>query len=772
MPPGYNRARQPVRVMNNMIRPYLSTHVDDATLQHMELASTKLSATLAKLESQGVSTPATRAEYVRRDLERIGSNVLELVLVQPPRQLLGYLWAKRFMKTLNEMSEHGENYRPNKTMNDTMQFNLEYLHAAWSCCQVHVEETTKLDEANVVKLLEALDELRHTTMVYCLLRARAVGEESGRRELEEMTIGAMLAWVNLRGRRYQALDEEFLRLVLKPHDLALRNSYGIGADAISHGIQEVSDALRTGQFKAAERLFSLSSKDIAIDRDRDLKIPADVAQKGVRAFDDLLNAGICNLSNQTRLPQALMQDLSFSRGENTEFLADGDYQATPLRTLPARVKPCIRLGDDYYTTDGQFLRDGAYRAIQRGLLQRDPAYRQQWNERQKQLTEQAFLTCFSRQLNGAAAFRSIYFRDPAKSDWAETDLVLAVDSVLFVIEAKAGVTPMHSPASDFHRHMKTVERLVVKAQEQCGRFLDYLGSANSVPIYRLHGGKHEKVGDLRRADYSTILPIGLTVESLAPFSATAQHLGPTIPHFSVHPFMSMSVEDLLVINRFLPTLGELVHYLKVRQQACAVPDTTLPDESEFLGAYVSLNRFDIILKRQRSKAGMVLWNYFADVVDSYFETEQPSRRPVPRQVYSAELASMLKFLDKRRPRGWVKCDSAIRDLGKKERVELTKGIRALKASPEHHQHQWTLTLNPVPLQVCLCLNGVEPTERELRADAETECVRAHVEALNVLLLCYNRKGNIIRARFRSYVRPIGEGGDKDATSVQEQLSEK
>jgi len=43
-----------------------------------------------------------------------------------------------------------------------------------------------------------------------------------------------------------------------------------------------------------------------------------------------------------------------------------------MRTLPARIKPGIRLGEDYFATDGQFVRDSAYRAIQWGLWKRLP----------------------------------------------------------------------------------------------------------------------------------------------------------------------------------------------------------------------------------------------------------------------------------------------------------------------------------------------------------------------------------------------------------------
>lgn len=57
---------------------------------------------------------------------------------------------------------------------------------------------------------------------------------------------AMGAWVNLRGRRYQVLEEEFIAFVLMPHDEALRRSYGMGSKAIAVELQAMADSTRVG----------------------------------------------------------------------------------------------------------------------------------------------------------------------------------------------------------------------------------------------------------------------------------------------------------------------------------------------------------------------------------------------------------------------------------------------------------------------------------------------------------------------------------------------
>jgi len=143
---------------------------------------------------------------------------------------------------------------------------------------------------------------------------------------------------------------------------------------------------------------------------------------------------------------------------------------------------------------------------------------------------------------------------------------------------------MHSPATDFDRHERVIRELIVKAYEQCKRFLDYLGSAREVPLCARVDNQFVEVARLRRDSYRVILPIGLTVESFTPFSAMCKDFPEIQPLLGKHPFVSMSVDDLFVLDRFLPTTGALLHYLEVRQQVAGIRRAMLFDEIDHLGA--------------------------------------------------------------------------------------------------------------------------------------------------------------------------------------------
>ena len=517
--------------MAEKTRGRLATVFDEATRARLAALVDELPSHLAKLEAKGVRDVYDAAESLRRDMERLGNRVRHLILRQSPKGLLGYVYSMGHMNIAGEMAEQGENYRPNKAMFDEMQCLLENVHAAWSSSNAMAEETARVDQGEVADLFKALEELRATTLLYCLMRSKGIGLDAGDPAQGDLALRAMMAWVNLRGRRYQVLEEGFLTFVLRPHDAALHKCYGMSAEEIAAGVQSIADTVRTGFSDAAERL---ERGVVAAGPEGPEGATEETVAKVMAAYDDMLNGGICNLSRHAHLKEEVLKDLSFSPGENVEFLAEGALRGTPLRTLPALVKPGIRLGDDYYVAEVQFLRDVAYRAIQRGLLGRDRSYREEWNRRQKRMLEDAFPRIFASQFKGATIHRSVFYKDVATGNWVESDLVVVLEDVLLVVEAKAGVMAMASPAVDFDRHMASVERLIVSAYRQCKRFLEYLASGPRVPIYRLEGGEYRRVAEIAFGDYRKVLPIGLTVESVSPFSSCLNNVEAAEPLLGRH----------------------------------------------------------------------------------------------------------------------------------------------------------------------------------------------------------------------------------------------
>ena len=59
-----------------------------------------------------------------------------------------------------------------------------------------------------------------------------------------------------------------------------------------------------------------------------------------------------------------------------------------------------------------------------------------------------------------------------------------------------------------------------------------------------------------------MVPIGLTVESFSPFSTYCKELPQVEPLLGKHAFVSLSIDELFVLKRFLPTPGSFAHTWK------------------------------------------------------------------------------------------------------------------------------------------------------------------------------------------------------------------
>jgi hypothetical protein len=697
-----------------------------------------------------------------REMETSAAQVRELIAAQPPTSLLGYLWSQMFLGFQKHRDEKGDDARPDGDVIKEFQFILEYVHAVWSG---HKGEfaTGELDEAKAKELIEVCRKLSNTAMFHAMASSQ-LGEIADFGDAtSDVEFQAKSSWLLIRGHRYQVLEHEFFEFTLKPHDEALRKAYGIGADEIATDIQSIADSLRAGYSDAIFRMFGgfdACQKRMAEDgitlEEAMAKFKAEGREFAAEAGDaikEMFYGGICNLSKHTKLPEKLLEDMAYQPGAEEAFFADGDFKGTPYRTLPARIKPLVKLSDGYYATDGQFVRDSAYRAIQRGLIARLPDYREGWNKNQKGMTETAFSTILASQLKGATLFEEVYFKDPANGQWAETDLVGLIGDVMFVVEAKAGVMAMQSPATNFQSHIRTIRELVLKAYRQCKRFLDYLASGTDMPIYRLKDGRYEEAGKINLKNLRCIYPIGLTVESFTPFSSMCKEIPEVVPILGKHPFVSMSVDDLFVLKRLLPSAGELFHYLEVRQAVAGIPQAMIFDEIDHLGAYVLRNRFDHDIQEQLKKADRVAWDTFSHVVDQYFGQLDWETAPVPSQSYPKQIAALLAFLERTRPPRWLRIDAELRNYGDLARNDINKLLGEILPTLERHHVRRILIGSGTIVQIWFSTEMGLPAPADMQRQAEIACLVAGTASATALRLQCDKDANFLVASTSNYAAP-------------------
>lgn len=619
------------------------------------------------------------AQIKLRELESIGKKIFELISNLPSKDLLGRLYSQRIMESLNRATKIDDQAN---SQSDTQvnQLLLEYMHAVLATTPV--EMSAVFSEEKYDELYELARKMQSDSSLFVLFIISEKNQDVLEFSNRQIWLDCILNWLLVRGNRYHALEGEFYAFVLTPHKQALGEVYGVNVAEIADGFQKLANCQVNGISNAAETIQKLSNSKKNYFR-KNSKISPNHVEEAQSAFEDLLYGGITNVSRHTNLPTKLLDDLAFKHGEETEFFATGDFSGTPFRTLPVRKKPFIKIDTEYYSLDPYFARDSGYRALLHSLLQQRPEYKQQFEVIQKNMSEGAFTEILGALLPAAHVYREIYYKDPTTKNWAENDTLVIVDDVLYLIEAKAGAAAtIVSPVLDFQRHARAVQDLVVKAFKQCERFFNYLASKDEVPIYQLEAGRHREVARLRLSEFRVLVPIGLTVESFSPFAASCKELPEINPLLGKHAFFSLSIDDLFILRRVLPTPGLFAHYIEVRQAVAAKRGSRIYDEVDHLGAYFRFNRFDVEIDEQlkSSENSVSVWDQMGNFIDDYFESSIRKPTKPPQQDFPREVSQLLNALDHSRKTGWLCVESLVRNLGQEGREKLNRYLLGFRVS--------------------------------------------------------------------------------------------
>jgi preprotein translocase subunit SecA len=502
----------------------------------------------------------------------------------------------------------------------------------------------------------------HLTIDYqmCLTAHRRVQDPGLDMELEEFRFRNEIFWMNIRGKRYQPHERQALLDVLAPHSDILFKLFGIDARALVYELDKVLAKLTRGLADAVPELKRFH-KD-ALDRfealagDHDgLSFDAlvgkvfednDLAARGRAVTGEVFGMDLFDVGKNTALPQALLDALSWSPGEDAEFFAPGEFCGWPLRIWPIMRRPFIRLDGQIFCFDIFSLFDNIYRVLRRVVVSREPSYDDTWNKRQQAVSEELPFTYLARLLPGARTYRPVYYWWAPRGGRAqrhEADGLVIFDDHLLVIEVKGGAFTYTSPANDLPAHLESLRALLQAPARQGSRFVDYLESADEVPIA---DADHKEIGRLRRRDYRHITICAVTLDAFTALAARAQHLAPVGIDIGRRAVWPLSIDDLRVYAELFDNPLVFLHFIEQRMRAGQSRHVDLNDEMDHLGLYVAQNNYSqYAAEVMANKFDRLSFDGFSTPIDEYFSTllcGDPSK--LPRQPMPARLADIIRLL--------------------------------------------------------------------------------------------------------------------------------
>jgi len=351
-------------------------------------------------------------------------------------------------------------------------------------------------------------------------------------------VQAQMLWTSVRCHRYFIHDMPHLYDLLTPHDDVFRKIFGISVNDFLEGIRNIQYSLSEGLGLVTEEMHKfhgkfmkeLQNENISIiDCESPEKFQAMLKKVGweeqwVSICGRFVYFDLFDLQKITNLPTELLRELSWSPGEETSFLAPGEFVGWPLRLWPIKIRPFLYVDGRYYCFDLINLMDDLYRIVERLIIRLKPNYRDKWNRRQKAISESLPFKFFNRLLPNNKTYRSVhyeYITNPIEEKDHETDGIIIYGDHLIIVEIKAGVFTSHPPTTNFLDYIGSIKDLIEKPATQAKRFIEYLHNSDQVSIYVPNTGETVV---LKKEQFRHITACVVTLDNLTHIAAQADKL--------------------------------------------------------------------------------------------------------------------------------------------------------------------------------------------------------------------------------------------------------
>ncbi|MFP4977495.1 SEC-C metal-binding domain-containing protein [Paenibacillus sp. CN-4] len=697
-----------------------------------------------------------------KKIDELVNSIRSLVVRCDPLKLLVQGYYGMLVSMIDKSSEFQHDF------NDTVAVRMvDYVQSIIVSTPPLENREKELDDQLISELSTKVSELYSSFKYFHMTHSAYLKENDPNYdpEYDMLYVQAQELRTTVRGDRYAVHEIEHLRDLLTPHDDVFNELFNISIEDFLSGIKKLQfslmqgfnqlmldiEELREQTLEAVER--KLTTEQIFSDPRE--AMDAVVNEKGLGELKEsvtnrLFGFDLFDVRKVTGLPDSLLRELAWEPGEETDFFAAGEYAGWPLRRLPIEIRPFISIDNNIYCFDLYSLFDNLYRVIQRLILRLKPEYKQEWNVKQKEVSEELPFKLFCNLLSGAEVVRSIYYPSntgkSGKKEWCENDGIIIFDDHLLVIEVKAGSFTYTPPSTDFPAYIQSIKALIKSPRDQAKRFIDYLYSADTVTIY---DEQHNPIRDLRGADFRQVTICGITIDNFNSFAARASKLTPLGVELNLTPVWSISVDDLRVYIDYFDSPSMFTHFIEQRYKAAQTEEIELYDELDHLGMYIKHNHY--VTTASENGGQRVLWNGYREKLDNYFvkliiDGETPDK---PLQNVPIMIEDIIKMLDHQSKKGRCKVVSSLLDMDGDTRDQLEAQLKiVLREQSETGRLKLLSLFGDVKITVACNQEGITSFSNEYVNDyILATLLRTNDSERLGLYLTYSREGELIDVDF-------------------------
>ncbi len=293
--------------------------------------------------------------------------------------------------------------------------------------------------------------------------------------------------------------------------------------------------------------------------------------------------------------------------------------------------------------------------------------------------ERETIELFKNTLKQAVAYQSLAYTitdEKGKKVTTELDGLIIYDTTLFLIEAKAG---NYIPAAKRggKESIKTVlKKLIGEAHAQAMRAKNHITNSEECEFTLPDKTQLKLAG----REFSRIIPVVVTLESLDVFNATLHEVAKTdlLPAGEL-PWV-VSLDILRVISEINEFPTQLIHYLKRRLRLNEFQKFHAHDELDWFGLYLNEGLY-YEQDKEIDDADFVNVQSFTDQFDAYYAHKlgiRQKRAPHPRQKMPRLFRQIILELDAMPHRGHSEAVLALLAWGDEARKSFVENFESIR----------------------------------------------------------------------------------------------
>ena len=525
--------------------------------------------------------------------DQLVRQIRDLIAALPPSELLFRAWVDRLvaLQGIQTDLEMG-------SAEIDADRRTEYLQSVIAGTPPARTTQESVGDTDWGRLTSLIAELRATQHQYALATAMA----STDRDTEGDGRGEELRWLmpmlgmDSRGKNYPVHWEQYYRDMLTPLDDLVRETWKLSSSELIRGLMDVhrmqslalSAALMAApRFRAGQTATDVQGtpKPKSSQGDDLQGLSAQEADLVARLF----NFDLFDLASTTELPDALLDDLSWTPGEDQEFFGRSEMAGWPLLDWPTFTRPFIKVDDRHYCFDDSIIPDRIMPSLERAVRRKAPNRARHWMSRQASAAEASALQYIEKLLPGASVYPSVHYVLDGKS--YETDGIVIFDGHLMVVEVKGGSHPSPSPILDFEDHVRFVRKRLEEPVAQASRVHLALDRCGSVELRNTDAMDTEPIAVIRETDVDEVSLVAVTLEPMTEFASQIEHLDGIGIGIDLPRAWVVSLDDLRLCNAIFDNPLIFMHYLHHRLRGGAYRQLMTNDELDHLGLYVEHNMY-------------------------------------------------------------------------------------------------------------------------------------------------------------------------------------